>query len=81
MSDKRNADIKKLENWLTRANELKADLEDKVNKMTVCIDKIREKHPDAPPAKDINTFEPYIKLNEYISIVTKIIEKRKNDNK
>lgn len=81
MSDKNNDDIKRLEDWLSRANELKADLEDKVNKMTVCIDKIREKHPDAPSAKDINTFEPYIKLNEYISIVTKIIEKRKNDNK
>ena len=81
MSDKNNDDIKRLEDWLSRANELKADLEDKVNKMTVYIDKIREKHPDAPPAKDINTFEPYIKLNEYISIVTKIIEKRKNDNK
>lgn len=39
MSDKRNADIKQLEDQLTQANELKADLKNKVDAMAVYINK------------------------------------------
>jgi hypothetical protein len=81
MSDKRNADIKKLENWLTQANELKADLENKADAMAICINKLRENYPDLPPAKTVDDVEEYSLLNTYISAVTKAIEKLKNNNK
>lgn len=81
MSDKRSDDIKKLEDWLTQANELKAKLEDDVDAMTVCINKLNEKYPDAAPAKTVDDVEEYNLLNTYISAVTKAIEKFKNDNK
>ena len=81
MSDKRNADIKKLEDWLTQANELKADLENKADAMAICINKLRENYPDLPPAKTVDSVDAYNLLNTYISAVTKAIEKLKNNNK
>lgn len=81
MSDKRNADIKQLEDWLTRANELKVKLENDADAMAVCINKLREKYPDIAPAKTIDEVDAYNLLNTYISMVTKAIEKQKTNNK
>lgn len=81
MSDKCNADIKQLEDWLTQATELKTDLENKVDAMAVYINKLRETRSDLPPAKTVDEVDAYNLLNMYISMVTKAIEKLKSDNK
>lgn len=81
MSDKHNDDIKYLEDWLTRADKLKVKLENNVDAMAVCINKLREKYPDVAPAKTVDEVDAYNLLNTYISMVTKVIEKQKANNK
>lgn len=81
MSDKRNTDIKQLEDYLKNVTELKANLEDNVNAMKISYDELMSIYPDLPPFSSIEDFEPYIMANQTISILTKAIKKHKNDNK
>lgn len=81
MSDKRNDDIKYLEACLKQANKIKAEFENKFNKLKDFNDKLREYYPDLPLSPSIEDAEPYIKINKEISKLTKAIEKQKTDNK
>lgn len=81
MSDKNNDDIKQLEDYLKKVTELKANLENQVKGMKILYDELAETYPDLGPFPNIEDFEPYIIANQTIAILTKVIEKRKNDNK
>lgn len=81
MSDKRNADIKRLEDYLKNLTELKVNLENQVKGMKILHDELAETYPELDPFPNIEDFEPYIIANQAIAILTKVIEKRKNDNK
>lgn len=49
--------------------------------MKILHDELAETYPELDPFPNIEDFEPYIIANQAIAILTKVIEKRKNDNK